>query len=200
MTKRVNMLIKSVVRAIINYRFFVFSFFKYLGLYRKVCIKKNIKMNQAVNFVGKGCVKIGNNVILGCSPSPFKKMEIYLESRGVNSSINIGDSVAINNNACIIAEKGSITIGEGTLIGVNFMCVDSNFHGIHPLKRITGDHGSKDVKIGKNVFIGNNVTILRGSVIGDNSVIGAGCVISGVFPDNVIVSASSNHKVETIIL
>ncbi|MDG0796882.1 acyltransferase [Pectobacterium punjabense] len=193
-------MIKLAVKAIINYRFFVFSLLKNLGLYKNVFIKKNIKMNQAVNFVGKGCVKIGNNVILGCIPSPFKKMEIYLESRGINSSINIGDNVAINNNACIIAEKGNISIGEGTLIGINFMCVDSNFHGIHPMKRITGEHCSKDVKIGKNVFIGNNVTILRGSVIGDNSVIGAGCVISGIFPGNVIVSVSSNHKVEAIIL
>ncbi|MEI7353511.1 acyltransferase [Pectobacterium versatile] len=193
-------MIKSIAKGILNYRLFVFLLLKQLGLYRKIFIKKNLKINQSTSFVGKGCIKIGDNVTLGYSPSPFKKREMYFEARGVKSSINIGDNVVINNNACIIAEKGNVFIGDNTLIGVSFMCVDSNFHGIHPMKRNTGEHCSKDVKIGRNVFIGNNVVILRGSVIGDNSVIGAGCVINGIFPDNVIISVSSNHKVESIVL
>ena len=44
--------------------------------------------------------------------------------------------------------------------------------------------------IGDNVFIGVNATILMGSHIGNNSIVGAGAVVSGHFPDSVVIAGN----------
>lgn len=127
---------------------------------------------------------------MGVYPSPnLYHGEVYLEARHDSAEINIGQRVYINNNAVIIADKSSITIGDDTLIGPNFTCFDSNFHSLHPEKRLSSDYRCKMVTIGRNVFIGANVTVLQGVTIGDNSVIGAGAIISRDVPVNVIVKA-----------
>ena len=125
-------------------------------------------------------------------PYPSPKLyhsECYLEAQAVGAKIDIGKRVYINNNTIIIADKGSISIGDNTLIGPRFICFDSNFHPLHPDKRLSSDYSCKPVRIGRNVFIGANVTVLQGVNIGDNSVIGAGSVISQDVPANVIVKA-----------
>lgn len=147
-----------------------------------------VRVVQSLNLQGKGLVTLGDGCMLGIYPSPnLYRGECYLEARATNSEINIGKHVYINNNAIIIADKTSISIGDNTLIGPNFVCFDSNFHSLHPDKRLSTDYRCKPVNIGRNVFIGANVTILQGVTVGDNSVIGAGSVISQDVPENVIV-------------
>ncbi|MGU5558853.1 DapH/DapD/GlmU-related protein [Aeromonas caviae] len=96
----------------------------------------------------------------------------------------------------IIADKTTISIGDNTLIGPNFTCFDSNFHSLHPDKRLSCDYSCKPVRIGENVFIGANVTVLLGVSIGDNSVIGAGAIITSDVPDNVIVKINQSKVVK----
>lgn len=64
--------------------------------------------------------------------------------------------------------------------------MDHEAHGVAPDKRrelgVIGE-----VVIGKNVWIGNNVIILKESQVGDNSIVAAGAVVSGRFPENVII-------------
>ncbi|WP_249269588.1 DapH/DapD/GlmU-related protein [Shewanella sp. SACH] len=147
-------------------------------------------MVQSLNIQGKGRFLLNNGCVLGCYPSPnLYHGEFYLEARHSTAKINIGERVFINNNANIIADRTSITIGDDTLIGPNFICFDSNFHSLHPAKRLSSDYNCKPVNIGCNVFIGANVIILQGVSIGDNSVIGAGSIISQDVPANVIVKA-----------
>ena len=43
------------------------------------------------------------------------------------------------------------------------------------------------VKIGCNCWIGAKVTILDGTEIGNGCVVAAGAVVTGKFPDNVII-------------
>lgn len=52
--------------------------------------------------------------------------------------------------------------------------------------------------IGDNVFIGMNVTILMGTIIGNNSIIGAGSVVSGKFPDGVVIAGNPARIICTI--
>ena len=64
--------------------------------------------------------------------------------------------------------------------------LDHEAHGVNPDERNKlGPIGK--VIIGKNVWIGNNVTILKNSQVGDNSIVATGAVVSGKFPDNVII-------------
>ncbi|MFV8456700.1 DapH/DapD/GlmU-related protein [Vibrio owensii] len=126
--------------------------------------------------------------MLGVYPSPnLYNGEFYVEARNAEAKVEIGKRVFINNNAVIIADKSSITIGDDTLIGPNFICFDSNFHPINAEKRLSQDYLCKPVSIGKNVFIGANVTILQGVHIGNNSVISAGSVITSDVPEDKIV-------------
>ncbi|MGX7653019.1 DapH/DapD/GlmU-related protein [Shewanella putrefaciens] len=152
-----------------------------------ICVGK-VGVIQSLNLEGKGKITLDYGCMLGVYPSPnLYHGEFYLEARSSTAEINIGKRVYINNNAIIIADKTAITIGDDTLIGPNFICFDSNFHSLHPAKRLSSDYRCKPVTIGRNVFIGANVTILQGVTIGDNSVIGAGAVISQDIPANVIV-------------
>ena len=52
--------------------------------------------------------------------------------------------------------------------------------------------------IGDNVFIGVNATILMGTHIGNNSIVGAGAVVSGFFPDNVVIAGNPAKEICTL--
>lgn len=152
-----------------------------------ICVGK-VGVIQSLKLEGKGKITLDDGCVLGVYPSPsLYHGEFYLEARSSTAEITIGKRVYINNNAIIIADKTAIAIGDDTLIGPNFICFDSNFHSLHPAKRLSSDYRCKPVNIGRNVFIGANVTILQGVSIGDNSVIGTGSVISQNIPANVIV-------------
>ncbi|OCL91220.1 acyltransferase [Aliarcobacter thereius] len=129
----------------------------------------------------------GKNVNLGVKPSPHLYSGYgYIDARKEHSTIVIGDNVWINNNFNICSEGEGIEIGEKTLIGLNFEVSDSDFHDLHPEKRIGGTPKTAKVNIGKNVFIGSNVKILKGVTIGDNSVIANSSVVIKSIPSNVI--------------
>ena len=49
--------------------------------------------------------------------------------------------------------------------------------------------------IGDNVFIGMGATILMGTHIGNNSIVGAGAVVSGQFPDGVVIAGVVSYAV-----
>ena len=140
--------------------------------------------NQPVLIIGEGKVHLGR-CIMGINPSPYYlNGYIHIEARDSTSSITIEDGVWINNNAVIIAERSSIYIGANTLIGTDFTVYDSDFHDLHPERRISGTHKCRPVSIGRNVFIGSRVTVLKGVRIGNNAVIAAGCIVNIDIPEN----------------
>ncbi|EHW0693049.1 hypothetical protein K1B30_001334 [Vibrio parahaemolyticus] len=174
----------------IKRRTWSFNLLQKLGFFPNVSCFGKIKVIQSLNIQGQGKFIFNDGLVIGVYPSPsLYHGEFYLESRHKEAKIEIGKKVFINNNAIIIADKSSITIGDGTLIGPNFVCFDSNFHPLSADKRLSNDYQCKPVSIGENVFIGSNVMILQGVSIGNNSVIGAGSVITSDVPDNKIVKA-----------
>lgn len=68
------------------------------------------------------------------------------------------------------------------------------------LRRVYGDiiGEAKETVIGDNVFVGINSTILMGSHIGNNVIIGAGSIVSGIIPDNVVVSGNPAKIIRTL--
>lgn len=48
----------------------------------------------------------------------------------------------------------------------------------------------RPVVIGEGCFLGANSIILKGTTLGKNVVVGAGSVVSGTFPDNVIIAGN----------
>ena len=138
-------------------------------------------------MTGRGRVKLGR-CNLGVWPSPYyMNGYIHIEARSPEAEIIIGHDVWINNNASIISERSRIEIGDKTLIGPEFMIVDSDFHDLNPNRRLRGSHQAAPTTVGKNVFIGSRVTILKGVSVGDNSVIASGAVVTRDVPANSIV-------------
>jgi maltose O-acetyltransferase len=156
-------------------------------------IDNGVIINQPVLFSGKGTIVLGK-CTLGFFPSPqFFSGYIHIEAREEDARVIIEDNVYINNSACLIAERTSITIEENTLIGPEVCILDSDFHELTPQSRVGGGHQAKPVRIAKNVFLGLRVTVLKGVTIGRNSVVGAGATVSKDVPDDTIASGASSY-------
>jgi acetyltransferase-like isoleucine patch superfamily enzyme len=138
-------------------------------------------------ILSSGCdVDNVDNIIIGVEFSMGCDCKLYAHDN--NSSITIGDRVALNYNVAINADNsGKIVIGDGTMIGPNTVLRTSNhiFVSTEAFFRDQG-HNSGVIQIGKNVWIGSNVVILPDVLIGDNVVIGAGSIVTKDIPNNVI--------------
>lgn len=188
----IKKLVISVYNKIISYsykfkkiRFFYFPNLVILSK-NQVFIEKGFNVNQITRFTGLGEIKIGSNVTFGYKPGGFYYGPgIELQVRTKFSKIKVGNNVSTNNNVLMIS-SGSICIGDQCLIGQNVTFMDFEAHGISPNERKkVGEIGV--IEIGKNVWIGNNALILKNSFIGDNSIVAAGAVVSGKFPNNVVI-------------
>ncbi|WP_443627729.1 DapH/DapD/GlmU-related protein [Candidatus Njordibacter sp. Uisw_002] len=158
----------------------------------------NAVLGQPVLFTGKGKITLGK-CSLGCWPSPFfHNGYAHIEAREASASVVIADGVVINNNACIIAERTSVSIAKDTLIGPNLCIFDSDFHGIDPSHRQDGSHACAPVFIGENVFIGFGVTILKGVTVGSNSVIASGSIVTKSVPENVVFGGNPGRVISVI--
>lgn len=146
-------------------------------------------IKQPTLFLGDGKITISKTATLGYFPSPyFYSGYMHIEARSPDAEIFVGEKTFINNNAVIIAEQSKIRIGANCLIGANFHCVSSDFHGLDPKKREC--YVSADVVISDNIFIGNNVSILKGVHVGSGSTIAAGAVVTKSFPENVLIGGN----------
>lgn len=162
--------------------------------------KGKVRLNQKALFLGLGEVGFGENVNIGYFPSPyFYSTYAHIEARGSNAKIFIDSDTYINNNCCIISNETEIKIGKFCLIGTNFTCLDSDFHGL-TIEERNNLNGiiSKKVEIGNHVFIGNDVTVLKGVKIGDGAVIGAGSVVSKDIPEDCIVAGNPAKVIKKV--
>ena len=109
-------------------------------------------------------------------------------------NMHFGKNVFLNTG-CSFQDRGGITIGDGTLIGMNVTIATLN-HGFSKETRNTTY--ASPVVIGKNVWIGSNATIIPGVTIGDNAVIAAGAVVTKDVPENVVVAGVPAKKIKDI--
>ena len=152
--------------------------FKYKGLQR-------FSPNTQIFFLGKGSIHLGNSV------SAHSGVKIRSVGKG---KVIIGEKTSINYGCMIVAMK-SIIIGNGVEFGPNVLVYDHD----HDFRSPSGIKDNKykvgEVKIGDNTWIGANTIILRRTIIGKNCVVGAGSIISGIYPNNSIIT----QKRETTI-
>jgi acetyltransferase-like isoleucine patch superfamily enzyme len=170
---------------------------------RKYCFLSNCEnvigtpiINQPVQMVGRGTIKFNGKVNLGVFPSPgYLSGYIYIEARYPDSVVEFGDGVWLNNNSSFVSEGPGIYIGARAMLGPGCSVVDSDFHDLHPDRRMTGVPKKGKVVIGENAFVGSNVSILKGVEIGKNSVVGCGAIVSQSIPENVVVVFGNPAKI-----
>ena len=173
------------------------------GLRAKFWLAK-MKYRHAVAFNGYTvCYAFADSTIdfkLGSAKtiinSDFVSNMVGLYQRSIivaryGGKISIGSGCGISGST-IYAMK-EITIGDNVLIGGNCKIIDNDFHPLPASQRI--DQKVEDIKkrpitIGDGCFIGANSIILKGTTLGKNCVVGAGSVVSGTFPDNVIIAGN----------
>ena len=105
--------------------------------------------------------------------------------------LQTGVGFAINYGGHIDA-RGSVTIGDYTLIGPNSF-IGSSTHEIKNTQskpRLFSGHESRPTTLGSNVWIGANCVILPGITIGDHSIVGAGSVVTKDVASSVIVAGN----------
>ena|SRR5690606_28418965 len=164
---------------------------------KRVKYAKRIRCAQRMYITGTGEVIIGEATRFGYKLGGyFKRGYGELQTRTDTAKIKIGKHVNSNNNI-FICSCGNISIGDNCLIGQHVIIMDFEAHGIQPDSRDkVGYIGSVDIR--DNVWIGNNVTILKDSVIGANSIVATGAVVSGKFPDNVVIGGVPARIVKQI--
>jgi maltose O-acetyltransferase len=161
----------------------------YAILSSDINIQGKLRRSQPLLIAGQGKIIVHGQATVGYFPSPFYfSGYAHFDLREKNACIEIGDGVIFNNNPVLIADGAVISIGQATLIGLNFTVLTSDAHGLQPDERASLDYPRADVKIGRNVFIGNDVTILKGVTVGNNSVIGNGSIVVRDIPENVIAA------------
>lgn len=145
---------------------------------------------QPLLIKGDGFIHIGNKVQIGYeSSSGFWSTYAYFDLRG-KAEIRIGDNVMINNNVSLTADGADITIGSGTVTGINLSVMTSDGHDLDPSHRHDGPVKCLPIVIGEHVFLGDNVTVLKGVTIGKNSVIGANSLVVKDIPANAVASGN----------
>lgn len=147
--------------------------------------KKNLTIAEGcfIDAFSTEGLNLGANVYIGrCTTISCTGHISY-----VGKGIKIGNGVSLGTHG-YFGGAGGVEIGDNTILG--------NFVSIHPANHIYSnchkpivEQGStyKGIKIGKGCWIGSKATILDGSVIGNNTVVAAGAVVSGIFPDNVVI-------------
>ena len=115
---------------------------------------------------------------------------IIVAKYGGRIEINEGECMS----GCTIYSMDSITIGKNTDIGAGCKIIDNDFHPLpysqrHPVEQLDKVK-KRPIRIGEGCFIGANSIILKGTTLGNNVVVGAGSVVSGTFPDNVIIAGN----------
>ena len=201
----INNLIFKVKRKLKNILGYIMFQYPRILKYKLLSSCENVagkpKFNQPTQLLGGGSIMFGRNVNLGVKPSPHLYSGYgYIDARKENSKIVISDDVWINNNFMIASEGEGIEIGEKTLIGLNVEIADSDFHDLHPQRRMSGVPKTAKVIIGKNVFIGSNVKILKGVNIGDNTVIAHSSVVTKSIPKNVIAGGNPCKVIKNLDL
>ena len=170
-----------------NYSFFNFYIPNLSSVFSNRIIFLTIPdCQQKVYITGKGIVTIGSGCAFGYKLGGFNRHGcVELQARYKSAVILIKDNVHTNNNVFLCAAN-HIEIGKGTLIGQHVTMMDFEAHGNEPDQRDqVGEIGK--IVIGENVWIGNNVTILKNTEIGNNTIVAAGAVVSGRFPENMII-------------
>ena len=132
-----------------------------------------------------GSIHIGKHTILGNN--------VRLDA-GFSGKIHIADSVLIDDNCFITAQK-NISIGNHVMIAANCFITDFNHEFRSKRTHIDQQGFVRDsVVIEDDVWIGAHVCILKGVRIGRGSVIGAGSVVThNIKPYEVVAGNPAKH-------
>ncbi|MEW5676554.1 acyltransferase [Flavobacterium enshiense] len=157
---------------------------------------RNVTIEQYTHLDGYASrkIKLGNN----CKIGAFSKLTCTSHLSKYGIGLTMGDNSAIGDYTHFGA-SGGIEIGSDVIMG-SYISFHSENHVFSNPDQLIREQGvtSKGIKIGNNVWVGAKVTFLDGSEVGNNTVVAAGAVVSGAFPDNVVIGGVPAKIIKTI--
>ena len=124
---------------------------------------------EGFSVANEGRLEIGSGVSFGLGV----ELIVYAGGR-----IVIGDNVFVGNGCVIHADRGSISIGDDTLIAEHVSIRASN-HGKAAGRRLREQPNRvEDVVVGSDVWLGKGAIICAGAKVGDGCIIGANSVVN----------------------
>ena len=192
-------------------------------LKRLIMIIRGVLFLRQKVFLGKNCIiKNKKNIYFGKNVTIEKYTSIdgFASQKltfGDNSRIGayslitctshmsyFGRGIKIGSNTAIgqfseFGSAGGIEIGNDVIMGsyISFHSENHNFFDGSKLIREQGVTHS-GIKLGNNIWVGAKPTFLDGSVVGNNCVIAAGAVVTGIFPDNVLIGGVPTKIIKQI--
>lgn len=176
---------------------------------------RGVFLSPSAILRGSSCFKFGRNLMIG--------PRCYIDALGIEgitcgdgvsfgigttmivtgSLQQLGKGIRIGNNVGLgtcghYGGAGGLEIGDDTIIG-NYVSIHPENHNFKDLDipiRLQGVN-HKGIKIGKGCWIGAKSTILDGTQIGNGCIVAAGAVVSGIFPDNVIIGGIPARIIKT---
>ena len=138
---------------------------------------KNIYFEGVASLQSGASLKVtdGASIYIGNSVSVSRGVTIVAQA----GSIRIGDNVFVGAWSTITA-KDKIIIGNDTLIGerVTIRDQDHKIDGLYNVPMAQAGFSVFPITMGSDVWIGAGAVILKGVSIGDGAVIGANAVVS----------------------
>lgn len=160
---------------------------KVFWVIRAILYKLIFKKIGFISYIGKPLFLLGcNKITIGKNVRIFP--HIRMEVHGKDSSIEIGDSVAIGQNVHITSGE-NLKIGKCTTILANSFItnIDHDYTQIN-VHVLDQKMHIKKTEIGENCFIGIGSSIQAGTILGKQCVVGANSVVRGSFPDYCVIA------------
>lgn len=160
------------------------------GSKKSIVFRKPLQFNMLfLKFKNTISIQKGGKIIFHGRKACFNHMNGVLV--GPTGVFEIGDSFFANGFAEFNCRK-RIVFGDGCLISVHTMFLDTDYHTITQDGNVI--NLDKEIIIGNRVWIGCNVTVLKGTVIGNDIVIGAGSLLSGRYLEDNSIYAGHNPE------
>ena len=168
---------------------------------------KRVFVHPTSKIISPSKIRFGKNLNIGyrcyidalsdcgliCGDNVSMGFQTHIELTGslkfLGKGMRIGNNVGLGSHGHYGSGAGFVEIGDDTIFG-NYVSIHPENHNYKDKNvpiRLQGVNSKGGVKIGNNCWIGAKATILDGTVIGDNCIVAAGAVVSGHFPDNVII-------------
>ncbi len=162
----------------------------------QIIIGRKVRFNHPVSFQGKGKIIIKDHVTFGYHLAGSNDNRIILQARFSISEIIIGKHTQIMNG-CELFSTDSISIGDHVLLGAGVKIMDSNFHEVNPLLRMSPGESSP-VLIHNNCWVGIDSLLLKGSEVGENTVIAAKSLVRSHLESNTIYGGNPARLIKKI--
>ena len=156
----------------------------------------NIDSGSYIDALSVNGLRLGYNVNIGYKT--HLQLSGSLHKIGIGA--RIGNNVSLGTHGYYGSGMGELIIGNDVIFG-NYVSIhpeNHNYSNNNVLIRNQGVYSRGGVIIGNNCWIGAKVTILDGTVIGNNTIVAAGAVVTGKFPENVVLGGIPAKIIKTL--